>query len=154
MYDATKDDWEWDETLSDDENVENLEKRTSYLYQWSKDNWEHSIHAPGAECRAQHLDSIQQMNVEDMRCTDEMEAWCVTEDLMESQMWDILEEWHYYGSPENAYMEGGYQWMLWATGFQIYDTYEIVVKWLEENDYDRRNDIMEMMCQSFGGEEF
>ncbi len=153
-YDPKRDDWEWNEELSDDENQTNLSERMAYLYQWSKENWMTSIHAPGAECRAQHLESLMYMSEEDIRECDEMNAWVITEDLMECHMYEILEEWIRYGSPENAYKDGGYQWMLWATGFQIYDTYEIVVKWLDDNnDYDQRNDIMEMMSQSFGFEE-
>ncbi len=113
-----------------------------------------SIHAPGAAARAEYLEQVTWMKPEDMETSDEMSAWDVTEDLMEDHMYEILEEWIRYGSPENAYKSGGYQWMLWATGFQIYDTYEIVVKWLDDNnDYDQRNDIMEMMSQSFGFEE-
>ena len=153
-YDPKEDDYEWQEDLSEDENIRNLETRYRYLYQQSKELWPYSIHAPGCEARAQYLESVSGMDVESIKQVDEMDAWHITESLMEDQMYEILEEWHYYGSPQNAYMEGGYQWMLWATGFQIYDTYEIVVKWLDKNDYDQRDDIMEMMCQSFGGEEF
>ncbi len=153
-YDPKKDDYEWQEDLSEDENLRNLENRYQFLYQRSKELWSHSIHAPGCEARAQYLESVSFSDVESIRECDEMDAWHITESMMEDHMYVILEEWIYYGSPAEAYKKGVYQWMLWATGFQLYDTYEIVVKWLDENDYDQRNDIMEMMCQDFGGEEF
>ena len=125
-------DWEYDEDISEELNRERLEKRIDYLRDYANKNWMYSIHAPGCAARAEYLEALSYSG-EDLNGMDEMEAWYVTESMMEDHMYSIMEEWLEYGIHE-AYERHGYQWMLWATGHDINGVHEIVSKWCKEEE--------------------
>ena len=146
VYNPAKDDYVYDESLSLEENQENLHARVKYLYQWAQDNWKHSIHAPSMEARAQYLESYSYSD--ELEDVDESYYMDPTESMLEDHMPAILDYWLETGKWVNCenYHNSTYEWMLWAVGHEYYNTQCLVKEWLDENPwYDHREEILKIM---------
>ncbi len=146
-YRPTKDDYEYDVDISLEENQQNCSDRTAYLYQWAKDN-SHSCHAAGAEARAQYLESCNYGNEEDMRYTDEMDAWdWVKGHLEDYAMSDTMDAWVEAGT---MYTKSNYGWMLDAVGYDIPGVMSYVKEWcdsLDGNWYDKMDELKTIIAK-------
>ena len=116
-YDPTKDDYEYDENLTPDENRENMDARSNYLYEWARENWGRSCHAGGAEARAQYLEMCY-WNDDDCLEVDENDAWDMVKSWLEDYAMvqildDMVEDGSIYLPDEKCgYGKNGYGWML------------------------------------------
>ena len=145
VYDSVKDDYEYDESLSADENRDNMRARMNHLYQWAKDNWGTSCHAGGCEARAQYLESCIYNDDDDLD-VDERDGWdWVKSHLEDYAMNDIMDEWVKNNSiyPESTeYGGNGYGWMLDAVGYDIPHTMMYVRNWLDDNEWYHQMDAV------------
>ena len=145
-YDFTKDDYEYDSNLSVEENQNNLRDRIKYLYQWAQDNWNHSIHAPSMEARAQYLESYSYSD--ELEDVDESYYMDPTESMLEEHFPMILDHWLETGKWINCenYHNTTYEWMLWAVGHDYSNTQCVVKEWLDKNPwYDNKEEILKIM---------
>ena len=153
-YDPVKDDYEYDENLSADENRDNMRARMNHLYQWAKDNWTVSCHAGGCEARAQWLESCI-YNDDDALDVDENYGWDYVKALLEDYaMRDIMDEWVENGSiyPKNpAYGGNGFGWMLDAVGYDIPGIMDYVKEWCDDKwtDYDKMDALKKVIAKDW-----
>ena len=154
VYDPVKDDYEYDESLSADENRDNMKARYNHLYQWAKDNWGSSCHAGGCEARAQWLESCS-YNDDDQLDVDENYGWDYVKDLLDDYaMVDILDQMVVDGSiypPEErcGYGKNGYGWMLDAVGYDIPGCMDYIYTWLDENDYHKAEEMKAIIAKDY-----
>ena len=153
VYDSVKDDYEYDESLSADENRDNMRARMYHLYQWAKENWGTSCHAGGAEARAQYLESCS-YNDDDGLDVNENDGWdYVQAHLDDYAMVDIMNGWVERGSiyPETKeYGGNGYEWMLDAVGYDIPHIMMYVRNWLDDNEwYEKSDDVKTLIAKDY-----
>ena len=146
--DATTD-FEWDDNLSYDENVSNCEARISHLRDWGNKWWGKELNAitccAVAEVLEMRLEAAYEGDDEPNCYVGEDDWKDPVEDMMNEQMADILDEWVEYNSIDKAVMNHGYQWMLWSVGYQTSGVYDIVNEWLDNNEYEHKDKIYQLM---------
>ena len=146
-YDPTKDDFAYDFDLSEQENRVNCRARWQYLEDWARDNWDTSCHAAGCAARAEYLYERANSDLEFLQETYEPDGWVLAESLLEDYgMVEILDKWVERGEPTCDW--GSYDWMLWATGYDIPNTVEYVNDWLEKNDYHQAEKINQLFISA------
>jgi len=141
--------------------VEIAEARMNYLYKWANEHWESDIWAPQMEARAQYIEYKLAEVVEDDDgniIPDMVDGWepswmdC-TESLLEYHMVLILQDW-LDTSPEESYKNRGYNWMLWAVGYDKSHTYhDYVIPWLVKEGHEHfSTEEIEEICWKIGCE--
>ena len=149
-----KTDYAYDESLTPDENRDNLRARYTYLYKWARDNWTTSCHAGGAEARAQYLECCS-WNDDDQLDVDEIDGWDLVEGWLEDYaMVEILDDMIEDGSiylPEEkrGYGQNGYGWMLAAVGYDINGSMDYIKRYLDKYDYDRADEVKAIIAKDY-----
>ena len=153
VYDPVNDDYEYDESLSADDNRDNMRARMYHLYQWAKDNWGYSCHAGGCEARAQYLEACIYNDDDDLD-VDEMDAYNWVESLLDDYaMRETMDEWVERGSiypKSREYGGNGYGWMLDAVGYDIPHIMMYVKKWCDDNEwYDSMDALKAVIAKDY-----
>lgn len=145
MYDPTKDDYEYDSSLTADENRANLEARMNHLYEWARENPK-SLHAAGCEARAQWLESCS-YNDDDQLDVDENDGWQWVEAQLEDYaMVEILDTM----VEKNSYSaQSGYSWMLDAVGYDIPGCMDYIYQYLENYDYHQEDKVKAVITKDY-----